>query len=127
MPRLQKARRPIEAKAGHKNKPRRQKTRPPKKIASKAKNKVNPCLRAGYGLLVSARISREVHVSQEVLDVDISSLGLFTKKDTLTTNSKRLLTAALNTDPTYMETTGADEARVLNEVNTLKRANMNAT
>ena len=38
-----------------------------------------------------------------------------------------LLTVMLNTDPTYTETTGADGAQVLNEVNTFKRANMNAT
>ena len=121
-----KARPPTEAKAGHKNKPRRQKTQPPKKIASKAKSEVNPRLRAGYGSLVSARTSREVHVRQEALDADISSLGLFTKKITLMTRFKRQLTMALNTDPTYTETTRADGARVLDEVNTFKRANMNA-
>ena len=126
-PDSKKARPPTEPKAGHKNKPRRQKTRPPKKITSKTNSKVNPRLSAGYGLLVSGRTFREVHVSQEALDADISSLGLFTKKDTLTTSSKCLLTAALNADPTYTETTGADGARVLNKVNTFKRANMNAT
>ena len=46
-----KARPTTEAKAGHKNKPQRQKTRSPKKIAIKAKNRVNPRLRAGYGWL----------------------------------------------------------------------------
>ena len=117
----------MEAKAGHKNKTQRQKTQPSKKIASKVKTMVNPCLRAGYSLLVSAKTSREVHVSQEALNADISSLGLFAKKNTLTTSSKRLLTAALNADPTYTEVTHADGAWVLNEVNTFKRANMNAT
>ena len=61
------------------------------------------------------------------MDVDVSNLGLFTKKDTLTTRSKRLLTAALNADPTYTERTRTDESRVINEVNTFKRANINAT
>ena len=100
---------------------------PPKKIDSKANSKVNPRLRAGYGLLVSARTSREVHVSQEALDTSISSLGFFAKKDTLTTSSKRLLTAALDADPTYTEMSRADRPRVLNDVNTFKRVNMNAT
>ena len=122
-----KARPSTKAKARHKNKPRRQKMQPPKKIASNAKSKVNLHLRAGYGSLVSTITSREVHVSQEALDADISSLGLITKKDTLTTSSKRLLTAALNADPMCTETTGADGARGLNEVNTFKRANMNVT
>ena len=125
-PDSKKSRSPTEPKAGHK-KTRRQKAQSPKKVASKSNSKVAPHLRAGYGLLVSARISREVHVSQEALDANISSFGLFTKKDTLTTSSKRLLTAALNADPTYTETTEDDGARVLNEVNTFKRANMNAT
>ena len=78
-------------------------------------------------MLVSARTPREVHVSQEALDADISSLGLFTKKDTLTTRSKRLLTTALRADPTYVERTRPDGSRVLNEVNTFKIANIDAT
>ena len=61
------------------------------------------------------------------MDADISSFGLFTKKDTLTPQSKRLLTAVLNANLTYTEVTRADGARVLNKVNTFKRANINAT
>ena len=91
------------------------------------KNRVNPRISAGYGSLVSARTHREVHVSQDAMDVDVSNLGLFTKKDTLTPQSKCLLTAALNADPTYAKVTRADRSRVINEVNAFKRANINAT
>ena len=78
-------------------------------------------------MLVSARTRREVHVSQDAMDANVLSLGLFTKKDALTPLSNRLLTAALNADPTYTEVNRADESRVLNKVNTFKRANINAT
>ena len=73
-------------------------------------------------MLVSARTHREVHVSQDAMDVNVSNLGLFTKKDTLTPRSKRLLTAALNADPTYTQVTRADGSRILNEVNTFKKS-----
>ena len=119
-PESTQARTTKEAKAGHKNKPQRKKTQSPKKIAIKVKNRVNSRSSAGYGSLVSARTHREVHVSQDAMDVDVSNLGLFTKKDTLTPQSKRLLMAALNADPTYVERTRADRSRVSNEVNTLK-------
>ena len=45
--------------------------------------------------------SRVRHISQEAADADNSNLGLFTKKDTLTSNDQQNITAALDRSPIY--------------------------
>ena len=53
------------------------------------------------GSLIPHDKTRVRHISQQAADADNSNLGLFTKCDTLSSNDRRLITAALERSPTF--------------------------
>ena len=66
--------------------------------------------------MTAGRQGRRLNVSREVLEADGTSLGLFTRKDSLSTRSARSLTYKLNTTPQYKEVVLPRRGRVYNEV-----------
>ena len=66
-------------------------------------------------------------VSNEALEADASSLGLFTQKDTLSPRASRNLSAYLNAASQYKEEVLPQRGRVFNEANVIQISHFTAT
>ena len=74
-----------------------------------------------FGSLNPHTESRVRHISQRATEADNASLGLFTKKDTLTHNDQQNITAALERSPTFrLGVTDVDGNRRMAEAPVLK-------
>ena len=100
----------------------------PAKKKCKAKSSSQDYRKAWGALFkTNTRSIRSSRVSNEVLEADASSLGLFTRKDTLSPQAARNLSAQLNAAPQYKEEILPQRGRVLNEVNVIQISQFSAT
>ena len=89
---------PIEAKM----EPARSTSNKRQKVKSKkVANALVPALSVDFGSLNPHTKTRIRHISQQATKADNSNLGLFTKKDTLTSSDQQNITAALDRSSIY--------------------------